>query len=363
MFLYTLNKTTYVAEDLIEGYSSLIWTERYRDAGEVELKTPLIKETMAAIPLGTLLGLQETDQIMIVESHGISKDSDGKTLLTVSGRSFETIMEARVALNILNPLKNPATGDPYTWEITARAGDVAESIIKKVLVAPSAIDSKDAIPNLTVWSIVTKTQPVSTYIIQRGTLYERVMELLDEQDLGIQSTRSNFPYTIGMKISIVEGEDKSSSVVFYEENGDFTVTNYLSSIKDYRNAAYASGPLSAIKTTKAGASSLSGVDRRVAILDYPDVVSSTRAIETSALTSRAAAHYAKKNSFVLLDADVSPNNKYVYRSYEDYYIGDLVTCIADYGINQKMRVNEYIRIEDEDGERGYPTLVIPEYFA
>ncbi len=41
----------------------------------------------------------------------------------------------------------------------------------------------------------------------------------------------------------------------------------------------------------------------------------------------------------------------------DYYLGDRVTLLGQYDFAQSMRVSEYIRTEDADGDRGYPGLV------
>ncbi len=35
-----------------------------------------------------------------------------------------------------------------------------------------------------------------------------------------------------------------------------------------------------------------------------------------------------------------------------------VTVLAEYDFSQTMRVSEYIRTEDAEGDRGYPGLVI-----
>jgi len=39
-------------------------------------------------------------------------------------------------------------------------------------------------------------------------------------------------------------------------------------------------------------------------------------------------------------------------------LGDLVTVLAQYGIERTMRVDEFIRTETKTGEVGRPTLVL-----
>ena len=60
---------------------------------------------------------------------------------------------------------------------------------------------------------------------------------------------------------------------------------------------------------------------------------------------------------VMLSGDVSPLSPYIYRTH--YNLGDTVSLHGDHGLVEKMVVSEYIRTEDENGDRGYPGLIMP----
>jgi hypothetical protein len=52
---------------------------------------------------------------------------------------------------------------------------------------------------------------------------------------------------------------------------------------------------------------------------------------------------------------IAPNSQnYNYRT--DYNVGDIVGVDGEYNTSTTMRVIEYVEIEDENGESGYPTL-------
>jgi len=64
------------------------------------------------------------------------------------------------------------------------------------------------------------------------------------------------------------------------------------------------------------------------------------------------------NRQLLLDSAISANAPYSYGS--DYNLGDLVTVMGEYDVMDTMRVNEYVRTQDKDGERAFPTLIRPD---
>ena len=57
----------------------------------------------------------------------------------------------------------------------------------------------------------------------------------------------------------------------------------------------------------------------------------------------------------VIDGAISPTVPYMYKV--DYDLGDKVTLIGDY-VENDMRVEEYTRTEDGEGERGFPGLVL-----
>lgn len=59
-------------------------------------------------------------------------------------------------------------------------------------------------------------------------------------------------------------------------------------------------------------------------------------------------------------ANVEINKQLTQARYRvDYNIGDLVGVIGNYDTFKKMRVVEYVEIEDENGSQSYPTLADP----
>lgn len=97
MELVTLNANLQ-PEKVIDTYSSLVWTERYSKSGDFQLTTNNIADTIKMIPLESLVTLRNSTVPMVVEVFKIEKPKDGVPVLTVTGRSFESVLERRVAV-------------------------------------------------------------------------------------------------------------------------------------------------------------------------------------------------------------------------------------------------------------------------
>ena len=75
---YTLNRK-FLKEDVIDEFNSIIWTERYYGDSDVELVVPATIEMIQKLPIGIFLGIDGSDEIMILETVSIE---DGKLKLT-----------------------------------------------------------------------------------------------------------------------------------------------------------------------------------------------------------------------------------------------------------------------------------------
>ena len=71
-------------QSLIEGWSSLIWTERFREAGEFELRTPRVAEHFTQMPEGAAISLLDSREVMLVDTHTIEKNEKGESELVIA---------------------------------------------------------------------------------------------------------------------------------------------------------------------------------------------------------------------------------------------------------------------------------------
>lgn len=385
MDLLRLAPTTYLADDLIEGYSSLIWTERFVAAGEFELKTYQVRETLPLVPEGTLLSILDSHEVMIVETRTISFDDDGYQELTVKGRSLETFLENRVMVSetyntpwkTLSQYKPSIFGTFLLWNHLVNATGEDPSKVA------GTIDTQTVIPNAVVTNSSITTDPVLYWWLEQGDVYSLIKDILSLTGIGVRTLRpdgmggnvatfnttrtaSRGTYSstwdsniTELRFDITTGTDRSRSqsnvpaVIFHYDAGHIDNPTYLRSIQPYKNMAIifsSIGPITVQATPPAG----TGLNRRVLYLDGGDIGSQDAATFTAALTQKAKNELKNHNTIYLFDGSISPMAPYKYN--KDYFLGDKVSLMAMYDIDQTMVVSEYIRTEDEAGDRGYPGL-------
>ncbi len=118
MDILRVSRTDFVPNMLIEHCSSKIWTERYQDPGEFELRTSQISQIRKLLPTMSLVSHRETDEVMMVETHSIGRDSAGYPELTVKGRSLDAFGEHRY-------LEGPYPGKKYKMARDYTAAEAA----------------------------------------------------------------------------------------------------------------------------------------------------------------------------------------------------------------------------------------------
>ena len=86
---------------VIDSYSSFIWSDRYDEAGEFELKVPydyLPEVIRKCIVHDNYVSIDDSERIMVIEKIEDNTDDNGVTEMVVSGRSLESILDRRIYL-------------------------------------------------------------------------------------------------------------------------------------------------------------------------------------------------------------------------------------------------------------------------
>ncbi len=134
-----VSRTNFVPDELIEDCSSKIWTERYQDPGEFELKTNQVNKLLKLLPEMSLITHRETKEVMYVETHSIGLDSNGFPELTIKGRSLAAFLENRY-------LEGPYPKKKYKMAKDYTAVQAAIVLLWNCLINPSDRDVTRAGP-------------------------------------------------------------------------------------------------------------------------------------------------------------------------------------------------------------------------
>lgn len=392
MDLYTVNPTTWAAETLLEGYSSLIWTERFNELGEFELRTPLIEEFTALMPEETLVTHKDTQEVFVTDTLNIEKNDEGASELVIKGISMWAVLQDRVASGTyrqtwLCPVSYTAAQAcalmAYNWLCNPYGRDLTRS-------AMQGMSPRNNIPNLGVGLRVGTFLPWSgDWWVETGEVYPQFTDWLARGKLGVRMVRpvSNFETqqidmtyssisstgTFGLeakdaklRLMIYNGFDRQegstpfqgTTVSFRYDLGDLSDPKYLFSTRGLKTSCVVNSSVGSVEVYSDDfvAPYLEGRQRRQMFLDGGDVGDQDPTAFVSALVQKGEIELAKHNRQQLFDAEISEATPYKYK--KDYDLGDRVTLYGEYGFRPTMRVNEYVRIDDEEGDRGYPTLIL-----
>lgn len=407
MELFTLD-SNFQPVNLIENYESLIWTERYDKAGDFQLTSTDISTTIKALPKETCITLRNSTVPMLIEYHKIEKKKGEAPKLTVIGRSYEACALERRA-SVKEPFGSTTKS---AWvQTAAKESDAAYLAMRTVLgdtsryqsgvlvlspIAAAVSPLYDPIPQIdltipadygvaawsstkyymqndlvsyagnyylatslngnlnqipssspTFWVATTATK---NYEIKTGELYGTVLELIVANNRGIKSVR---PDQNGTKVGveIYNGADRTATVVFDARFDQFDSANYLLGAQGSKNVAYVYGYLGSQQVLKTTAPEPSGMDRRVLAMDETSDQTTTN---TDVRKTRGLVELYKNNATALFDGEVAQQVAQGYNN--TYFLGDILKLTGEYGLSQNVRVAEFIRSADAQGEKAYPTF-------
>lgn len=362
-FISPADPTVLVEAVMINGATSIMWTERYREAGEFEIVAKLSSGLLDFLPLGTLISHVNTFEVMFVENQEIAEDIYEDPSIKITGRSLDAFLENRiVGMNLARSnvsIVDYTLGAGYTWL------QVVTLINNHII---SGLNPNDNLVNVQANHNITGTGISEARAFKRTTVHATVLEMLAIDDLGIKSIRrNNYSYPGSLSgwttLLVHQGIDQTANVIISWKAGDLDKVGYLWSDKKNRNSAIVLGRYYNVVVDTPGYIKYA---RRTMIVDgsdidakYPTFVNEGEASDIlGKMYARGRQAIAAQNRVTITRSDISNISKYQYR--RDFNIGDMVMLDGNFGTIARMRVIEYVEIQDETGESGHPTLEVPE---
>lgn len=328
--------------DLIEGIVSFVWTTRYDSFGDFVFTVPYGKFEYTSLAVNNYVEIPESRHLMMIESVFPKKTDEGSDLIEVRGRSLEAFLQERVV--------TPNTTDDY-WTLTGTVGFIATELVRRVCVV-GEFTVNDIIPNLVILeqdaSTITRTVK-----LKPQDLYKSVQDLIKEDKLGVRiylnRDTKNFEFRVYRGTNRSASQSENNRIVFSEDLGNLSNTNFLKSNVGYKNVAYVnSGSL--IRRVQIGSGSFLGMRRRVMYVDASDIKNPTN----EKLDNRGRQELAKQPFTLLLDGEIQETRS--YRFGIDYFLGDVVSIKGEDGTRREGRITEHVITYDENGQRSYPTF-------
>lgn len=353
MSLYLLNKQFQIV-DIIEGYESFIWTERYDSHGDCVLQFSIKLKKASDFPKGFYLMIDGSDDLMIIRSALVTHDEDKGTVLEVRGKALTSLLDQRIVWNQTNL---DSMLEPAVLRL------LNENII-------AATTTARRVPNLTFQYAGTTVPNIFAVEAQyQGeTLYKAISDLCGSYDVGFRITHptiGQFVFRLYGGVNRSYSQNAVSHVVFSPEYDNLENSSYFTSTDKYCNVVLVggegNGDKKVFRTINRGSASVSGVDRFEHYHSAQNASSNDGNIPAAkyrAFLDQQGREYLKDNDIEhVFEGETDPTMSSGYGS--TYFLGDIVQISDNDTIESPARVVEYIRSDDaSNGVQEFPALRI-----
>ena len=365
MHLYTLS-SSFIPRDIVSDFVSAIWTERYSAAGDVQIVAPATADMIDLLSQGTFLGLRGVKEIMILDTQSIE---DG--LLTVTGQSLPKFLDERMGwFKDTDPESEALVSD---YIATTTAGQLIANAVDKTVINPAAFGlgfasvdldwAREKIPGLELGMVDANGTP-RRLTLAKGPLYTSIQQLAEAEGVGfklyLKSSRLSTGYVL--RFATYRGKNRTSEQTVHQmvrltpKMDSLTDVKEVGSISTYKNVIYVKYMNSISRHYAEPTLPIpEGFDRRVMLVEAEDIyLVPARIAEYREQTARDA--IANHVYVKAVDGQTSPQSNYKFNV--DYGLGDVIELEGFTGLMSKARVTEYIRSQDQFGDKEYPTLSV-----
>lgn len=348
MNVYVYNKSLNL-QGVVDDYKSIIWTTRYFKAGDFELYLRASEKNINLLQKDFYLCREqdingtELHNVMIIQNIELTTDVEQGNFLIVTGKCLKSIVGRRIILQ--------------QTSLTGRVEIAIRKIIGENIIAPTISARK--IDNFILSEVKGFTETMSSQVT--GDNIEEWLETVCTAygmgwDVFVQKKAFVFYLWKGENRSY--DQDVNPYVVFSKEFDNLLTSDYKFSAENYKNVAVIAGEGEGLNRKTYVVGVASGLQRYELYVDARDVSTNDGEVTTAEYNKllieqglEALAETATTESF---SGSVAPNRNYVLN--EDYFLGDVVQVINEYGISATPRIIEIIDSEDDTGRTVIPTF-------
>jgi Siphovirus ReqiPepy6 Gp37-like protein len=358
-------------DELIEGFESFIWAERYSAFGDFQIVIKASYSTRMLLRTDKWIGMTGSNYVMKIETVKDSTDDAGIRNLTVSGRSMESLLLDRVPIPGMGGIYD-LTGFPVnTW--AGQPADIVREMFQSSCVAGFTFMAKDIIPFYHAGTLLPPgsiPEPNITggisVITEYESLYDTIKKFCDIYEMGFRLIRNGEMSEVYFEVYM--GSDRTSSqtvndpVIFTPNMENLANSEILKSSAIRKTVAYVFAKNDSMEVYAPDADqNATGFERRVLFVRAEDIDLPDGAALTAAMQQKGTEELAKNRQVYTFDGEIPQFQPYIYGG--DYFLGDHVEERDSDGNVNTMMVTEQIFISDSEGERSYPTLSLHSFAA
>lgn len=349
MEVYVLN-TKFESIAVVDEFESLIWTDRYNEAGDFELYLAMNKKLLEYLRQDYYLWNPDSDHVMIIEQLNITSDLESGNKLIVTGRSLESILDRRII-----------------WGqkvLTGNLQNAVKTLITENIIAPSILDRQ--IDNF-VFEDSDNGKILSLTIDAQYTgdnLYDVIHTLCEKNKIGFKivlNDKNQFVFSLYIGEDRSYEQTKNPYVIFSPDFENIINSNYLESKKSLKNVTLVAGEGEGAARRTSVVGSGNGLERRELFTDARDISSDigndqklTDAEYISQLNQRGTENLAENIATTSFEGEVEATRMFKYGI--DFFIGDIVQIANEYGHEGQAYISEFVMSQSQSGTSMYPTF-------
>lgn len=344
--------TSFKSVALVDTFESLIWTDRYSEAGDFEIYTHADKNLFKIYQQDYYLFNKDSEHMMIIESVEIETDTEDGNKLKIEGRSLESMLDRRIIWT------------QTTFEETGLETAIS-TLLNDAIINPK--DSARKIPNFVYEESgdpsINDIKLTAQYT--GDNLYEVIIDICLSNKLGFKVTLdeyNQFVFKLYKGVDHSYGQTERPYVVFSPNFENIINSNYLESKKTLKTITLVAGEGEGTSRRTATVGSGSGLDRRELFTDARDISSTNgdKTISASAymklLQTRGQEKLAENKTTKTFEGEVEAT--ILFRYGKDFKMGDIVQLVNEYGIEHTTRIIEMVMTQSTDEVSSYPTFEV-----
>lgn len=363
MLYYVLDSNLNVV-DMVELYTSMIWTNRFWDVGDFELYLPADPKSVSLFTTAiennyVIVGSNDLKHGMLPLKIQLDTSRSDGNYISVKGYDLKYILNRRIV-----------------WEYRNVGGEIDKELEK--LVYCNAINPTNPdriIPNLILATDIPEEDRVTT--VMSGCLFGENLAVAIKNRCKLYGYGWDIELDMPNKkmiFKILKSTDRRKTVLFSNEMDNLYTSKYVIDKTQPKNIAYVNSKLSKydedtmtykpydlsqIVTLNTVEEIPTGLSRyELYVENNEDYDSSKYTISQYAYTLRETAKKELRNSRTRDEVSGEVISNYTYQLGVDYNIGDIVKVENEYGVTFSSRVTEVIISRAKNKDTIIPSFAI-----
>lgn len=225
--------------DLIDDYTSLIWSRRYYEVGDFELYVRVTDKNLRLlnVDLSTTVRFimrNDTKEVMRIEKIEISTDAEEGDFITASGRDLRCLLYQRCLeyeINESTPMGYPSIGG-QDYNTSLNLISIIYDMVQENIISPENDDRRIPDFSLELPTPVIHGAETQSIVIESGTnVGEKTEEICNDFRIGWRCEWTGS----GIRFGCYEGRDRTSEVIFSEEFSNLIKFTDTEDLTDFYN--------------------------------------------------------------------------------------------------------------------------------